>query len=73
MKTVLKWALLALAAVGCWAAIQQAPQVADLPAVPQTVVTTSIGFQRAPLSGPPIVRSHDRLGDPPTGYCSGGH
>ncbi len=43
MKTVLKWALLALAAVGCWAAIQQARQVADLPAVPQTVVTTRPG------------------------------
>ena len=43
MKTVLKWALLALAAVGCWAAIHQARQVADLPAVSQTVITTQPG------------------------------
>lgn len=40
IKQVLKWALMALAAVGCWAAIQQARKVADLPAIPQAVVTT---------------------------------
>jgi hypothetical protein len=39
MKKALKWALLAVAAIGCWAAIQQARQVAELPAVPQAVVT----------------------------------
>jgi hypothetical protein len=43
MKKVLKWALLALAAIGCWAAIQQARQVSDLPAVPRAVVTTRPG------------------------------
>jgi len=43
MKRFLKWALIALAAVGCWAAIQQARQVADLPAVRQVAVTTQPG------------------------------
>ena len=43
MKRFLKWALVALAAVGCWAAIQQARQVAELPAVRQEVVTTRPG------------------------------
>ena len=43
MKRFLKWALFALAAVGCWAAIQQARQAADMPAVRQTVVTTEPG------------------------------
>jgi hypothetical protein len=31
MTRILEWALLALAAVGRWAAIQQARQVSDLP------------------------------------------
>ena len=39
-KRILTFALIALAGVGCWAAIQQARQAADLPAVRQTVVTT---------------------------------
>ena len=44
MKTrILKWALIDLAGVGCWAAIQQARQAADLPAVRQTVVTAQPG------------------------------
>lgn len=43
MKRFLKWALVALAAVGCWAAIQQARQVAELPAVRQAVDTTQPG------------------------------
>jgi hypothetical protein len=43
MKRFLKWALVALAAVGCWAAIQQARQVTGLPAVRQAVVTTRPG------------------------------
>ncbi len=43
MKRFLKWALFALAAVGCWAAIQQARQVTELPAVRQAVVTTRPG------------------------------
>ena len=43
MKRFLKWALVALAAVGCWAAIQQARQVTELPAVRQAVVTTQPG------------------------------
>jgi hypothetical protein len=43
MKRFLKWALFALAAVGCWAAIQQARQVTELPAVRQAVVTTQPG------------------------------
>ena len=43
MKRILKWALIGLAAVGCWAAIQQARQVSDLPAVRQAVVTTRPG------------------------------
>jgi adenylate cyclase len=43
MKRFVKWALLALAAFGCWAAIQQARQVSDLPAVRQAVVTTRPG------------------------------
>ncbi len=43
MKRFLKWALFALAAVGCWAAVQQARQVSDLPAVPSKVVTTQPG------------------------------
>jgi hypothetical protein len=43
MKRFLEWALVALAAVGCWAAIQEARQAADLPAVRQTVVTTQPG------------------------------
>ncbi len=34
-KRILKFALIALAGVGCWAAIQQARQAADLPAVRQ--------------------------------------
>jgi len=42
-KRILKFALIALAGVGCWAAIQQARQAADLPAVRQTVVTTQPG------------------------------
>jgi hypothetical protein len=42
-KRILKFALIALAGVGCWAAIQQARQVADLPAVRQEVVTTQPG------------------------------
>ena len=40
MKRFLTWALVALAAAGCWAAIQQARQVADMPAIRQEVVTT---------------------------------
>jgi|APFre7841882793_1041355.scaffolds.fasta_scaffold49847_1 hypothetical protein len=43
MKRFLKWALIALAAVGCWAAIQQARQTSNLPAVRQEVVTTQPG------------------------------
>ena len=43
MKRFLKWALVALAAVGCWVAIQQARQVAELPAVRQAFVTTQPG------------------------------
>lgn len=43
MKGFLKWALVALAAAGCWAAIQQARQAADLPAVRPTVVRTQPG------------------------------
>ena len=39
----LKFALIALAGVGCWAAIQQARQAADLPAVRQKVVTVQPG------------------------------
>jgi adenylate cyclase len=45
MKKILKWTLLALAAVGCWAAIQQARHVSGLPAVPQAVVTTQPGVR----------------------------
>jgi hypothetical protein len=43
MKRFLKWALVALAAAGCWAAIQQARQVSDLPAVRPQVVATQPG------------------------------
>ncbi len=43
MKRLLKWALIALAAVGCWAAIQQARQTSDLPAVRQEIVTSQPG------------------------------
>jgi hypothetical protein len=43
MKRFLKWALVALAAVGCWAAIQQARQMTELPAVRQGPVTTQPG------------------------------
>ena len=43
MKRFLKWALVALAAAGCWAAIQQARQAAGLPAVQPKVVTTQPG------------------------------
>ena len=43
MKRLLKWALIALATVGCWAAIQQARQTSDLPAVREAVVTTRPG------------------------------
>jgi hypothetical protein len=43
MQRILKFALLGLAGVGCWAAVQQARQVADLPAVRQEVVTTQPG------------------------------
>ena len=42
-KRIFKFALIALAGVGCWAAIQQARQAADLPAVRPTVVTTQPG------------------------------
>ena len=42
-KRILKFALIALAGVGCWAAIQQARQAADLSTVRQTVVTTQPG------------------------------
>jgi len=42
-KRILKFALIALAGVGCWAAIQQARQAADVPAVRQEVVTTRPG------------------------------
>jgi hypothetical protein len=42
-KRVLKFALIALAGVGCWAAMQQARQAADLPAVRQEVVTVQPG------------------------------
>ena len=42
-KRILRFALIALAGVGCWAAIQQARKAADLPAVRQTVVTTQPG------------------------------
>jgi hypothetical protein len=42
-KRILKYALIALAGVGCWAAVQQARQAADLPAVRHTVVTTQPG------------------------------
>ncbi len=42
-RRILKFALIALAGVGCWAAIQQARQAADLPAVRQQVVTTQPG------------------------------
>ena len=42
-KHILKIALIALAGVGCWAAIQQARQAADLPAVRPQVVTTQPG------------------------------
>ena len=42
-KRILTFALIALAGVGCWAAIQQARQAADLPAVRQEVVTTQPG------------------------------
>jgi hypothetical protein len=42
-QPVLKWSLLALAAVGCWAAVQQARQVSVLPAVPDKVVSTAHG------------------------------
>ena len=43
MKGFLKWALIGLAAVGCWAAVQQARQVSHLPAVRQAVVITQPG------------------------------
>ena len=43
MKRFLKWGLVALVAVGCWAAIQQARQVAEVPAVRQEVVATRPG------------------------------
>jgi hypothetical protein len=43
MKVFLKWALIALAAVGCWAAVQQARQSSDLPAVREEVITTQPG------------------------------
>ena len=43
MRRFLKWALVALAAVGCWAAIQQARHAADLPAVQPKVVLTRPG------------------------------
>lgn len=43
MKRFLKWALVALAAVGCWAAIQQARDAADLPAVRPKVVLAQPG------------------------------
>ena len=42
-KRILTFALVALAGVGSWAAIQQARQSADLPAVRQEVVTTQRG------------------------------
>jgi hypothetical protein len=43
MKRFLKWALVALAAVGCLAAIHQARQVSDLSAVRPQVVATQPG------------------------------
>ena len=42
-KRILTFALVALAGVGCWAAIQQARQAADLPAARQQVVITQPG------------------------------
>lgn len=42
-KRILKFVLIALAGVGCGAAIQQARQAAELPAVRQTVATTQPG------------------------------
>jgi len=42
MKRVFKRALLAPAAVGCWAAIRQVRQVSDLPAVAQTVIVSDL-------------------------------
>ncbi len=42
-KRILKLALIALAGVGCLAAIQQARQAADLPAVRHAIVTTQPG------------------------------
>ena len=44
MKRVLKWALIGLAAAGCWAAMQVARQASDLPVVRQEVVTTQPGI-----------------------------
>ncbi len=43
MKSFLKWALVALAAVGCWAAIQQARQMTELTAVRREAVKTQPG------------------------------
>jgi hypothetical protein len=42
-KRILTFALVAFAGVGCWAAMQQARQAADLPAVRQQVITTQPG------------------------------
>jgi hypothetical protein len=42
-KRILTFALIALAGIGCWAAIQQARLAADLPAVRQDVVTPQPG------------------------------
>jgi hypothetical protein len=50
MKRLHKWALVALAAVGCWAAIQQARQAADLPAVLPKVVMTQ------PSAAPDVIQ-----------------
>jgi hypothetical protein len=43
MKRLLKFALIGRAGAGCWAAVQQARQAADLPAIRQEVVTTRPG------------------------------
>jgi hypothetical protein len=42
-KRILTFALVALAGVGCWAAIQQARQAADLPAVRPEVIAMQPG------------------------------
>ena len=44
MKQYVKWALIGLATVGCIAAIQQARQAADLPAVTEKSVVTQPGL-----------------------------